>query len=235
MTRMGPTGLAAVLLVAAPGAYAQFSTTVGVASEYDFRGVSLSARDPALQGSLDYDFGNGFALGAWASNIDSGPDVDGDIELDLYGSFTREISDAASWTAGFVWYTYPGSSDIDDYPEVFAGAGFGPFSLKQWFTHDYGGTDATAWYTEASLDVPLPAGFSLGLHAGYSYGSFWDDFGGGSLLDYSVGVGYTLSNFDLSLKLTGTDASGEQKVTDDLFNNEARVMFSVSTTLPWGK
>ena len=40
-------------------------------SDYDFRGFSQSAKDPALQGSADYAFGeSGFSIGAWASNVD---------------------------------------------------------------------------------------------------------------------------------------------------------------------
>ena len=71
---------------------------------------------------------------------------------------------------------------------------------------------------------------------GYSWGDYWDDedVGGGELVDYMVGLGYTVGNFDLALKLTGTDADGAQKITSDLNNNEARVLFTVSTTFPWG-
>jgi hypothetical protein len=48
-------------------------------------------------------------------------------------------------------------------------------------------------------------------------------------------VGVDVGQFSLALKFTGTDYSGANKVTDDVFNNEGRVLFSVSTTLPWGE
>ena len=37
----------------------------------------------------------------------------------------------------------------------------------------------------------------------------------------------------VGLKVTGTDLSGPYKVSSDEFNNEARAVFSVSTTFPW--
>ena len=73
---------------------------------------------------------------------------------------------------------------------------------------------------------------SLELHGGYSWGDFWD-LTGGELFDYSAGLGYSLNKVNLSLSVTGTDASGNQKITGDILNNEARVFLSVSTTLPW--
>ena len=82
------TGLLAISGVS----QAQFSSTWTVVSDYDYRGVSQSAKDPALQGSADYAFGDsGFAIGAWASNVDWG--VDEDVEVDVYASYAKEIND----------------------------------------------------------------------------------------------------------------------------------------------
>ncbi|HKZ73633.1 MAG TPA: TorF family putative porin [Steroidobacteraceae bacterium] len=231
---------AATLLLAAQGAYAQFSSTVTLTSDYDFRGYSQSAKDPALQGSLDYALPNGFAVGAWASNVDFGDSVDGDIELDLYGNYTGEINDKTSWVAGFVYYLYPGSDAsatkvaIGEYPEYYAGINAGPLSFKQWYSNDLYELDEDGWYTEGNATIELPQSFLLLLHAGYSWGDYWD-LAGGEIFDYSVGVGYAIKNFSLNLKLTGTDASGAQQITSDAANNEDRVIFSVATTLPWGE
>jgi uncharacterized protein (TIGR02001 family) len=226
---------AGVLLFASSGAYAQLSSTITLTSDYDFRGFSQSAKDPALQASLDYDFGNGFAVGAWASNIDFEP-ADGDIEIDFYGSYTGEINEETSWNAGATWYSYPGSDDIQEYAEIFAGIDSGPLSFKQWYSPDLYDIGESAWYTEGNATVELPQNFSLLLHAGYSWGDAWDDeILGGELFDYSIGLGYALEQFSLSLKWTGTDASGDQKITDDVGNNEGRLVFSIATTLPWEK
>jgi uncharacterized protein (TIGR02001 family) len=223
---------ASVMLLASHGAFAQFSSTITATNDYDFRGFSQSAKDPALQASLDYDFGNGFAAGAWASNVDFEP-LDGDLEVDYYASYTGEINEATSWTLGATFYSYPGSDDLGEYPEYYFGLASGNFDFKQWYSNDLYETDESGWYTEGNATIALPQDFSLLLHAGYSWGDLWD-LTGGEIFDYGVGVGYDINNFSLSLKLVGTDASGAQKVTDDVGNNEARLVFAISTTLPWG-
>lgn len=225
---------AGVMLVASQGAFAQFSSTLTLTNDYDFRGFSQSAKDPAVQGSLDYAFGNGFAVGAWASNIDFSP-ADGDIEVDYYGSYTGTISDNASWVVGAVFYSYPSSNVLGEYPEYYVGFSAGPFSAKQWYADKLYDTPEDGLYTEGNATIELPQDFSLLLHLGYSHGDYWDRIGGGEILDYSVGVGYNVNNFALSLKVTGTDASGTQEITGDVGNNEDRLIFAVSTTLPWGQ
>ncbi len=229
--------VASIALAASGSAVAgEWSSTITATSDYDFRGVTLSAKDPALQASIDWAAESGFYVGAWASNIDYGSDVDGDIELDLYGGYAGETSGGLGYDVGGVWYTYPGSSSsankfkIEDYPELWAGLSYGMFDVKQWWAIDYGGGSDDAFYTEGNLTFEPAENFSIGLHLGYNYGDAFDGF---EYMDYAVSLGYTLGNFDLELKYTGTDLSGSDKITDDVFNTEGRVIFSVSTTLPW--
>lgn len=228
--------IAAILLLTTGVAQAQVSATVTGVSDYSFRAISLTALDPALQGSIDWAHDSGFYLGAWASNIDYGPGVDGDIELDLYLGIAGGTEGGIGWDAGLVYYTYPGSdgiNDINDYPEAWFGVTYGVFELKQWYTNDYTGLDVESYYTEGNLSLELPAGVALNLHAGYNYGN---GFGNSEYVDYSVGVGYTLGNVNLELKYVDTNLDNNDSffVRDDLFNTEGRAIFSVSTTFPWG-
>ncbi len=215
-------------------AQAQFSSTWTAVSDYDFRGWSQSAKDPALQGSADYAFGeSGFAVGAWASSsIDFGPGTDADVELDLYASYGAEINDTFSWSALANYYTYPGSDDAEDFLEVNVGFDAGNFGFKQWYADDWLGLGDSALYTEANYSQPLGDKLSLDFHAGYSWGDAWDN---AELIDYSVALTYSAGNFSIFGKFTGTDASGEEKVTSDANNNEPRFLIGVSTTLPWGE
>ncbi len=238
-----PTALvAAGLLCAAATANAEVSGTVTAVSDYDFRGVSLSAKDPALQASIDYAHDSGFYAGAWASNIDYGSSIDGDIELDLYLGFAGETEGGMGWDVGLVWYTYPDSSasltasSISDYPELYAGMTFGPVEIKQWFTNDYSGTDLDALYTEMNYGFELPADFGLNLHLGYNYGDAFDGF---EYFDFAVGVSKSVGHFDMELRFTGTELDEDDvglppgTSFPDVFNPEPRVLFSISTTFPW--
>lgn len=225
--------LAALGLFAAAGAAnAGVSSTWTLTNDYDFRGNSQSAKDPALQGSIDYAAENGFYVGAWGSNVDFGLD-EPDYEVDVYAGFTG--GEDLVWDAGIVYYAYPQEGDFD-YIEIYGSLAKDWFKGKLWYSNDFGGDstpgDTAAWYAEANATFPLPADFSILLHAGYSTGDYWDDIYTDDLIDYSVGVGYSVGNFNLALKYVDTDSDVE--VTSDAFNNEGRVVFTIATTFPWG-
>ena len=219
---------AAALSLTAMAASAEITGTVGAVSDYDFRGVSLSAKDPALQGSLDYAHDSGLYAGVWGSNIDYGDNVDGDIEVDLYVGFANQINDDLGYDVGVVYYTYPGSDDIEDYPEFYAGLTYKWLEVKQWYSNDNSGTDLDSFYTEANGSFDLVENLSLGLHLGYNYGDVFEDV---EYLDYSVGLTYTLGHFDLGLKYVDNDM--DDQIESDVFNSEGRAIFSISTTFPW--
>ncbi len=220
------------LLALSGVAQAQFSSTWTAVSDYDFRGFSQSAKDPALQGSADYAFGeSGFAVGAWASTVDFGNDED--AELDLYAGYTGSINDTFSWNAGAVWYDYPLGDDLDGYAEVYAGFAAGNFGFKQWYSDDFYALGDSALYSEINYTQPIGEKFSLVFHAGYSYGDYWDDVG--ELVDFAVQGNYSAGNFTLFAKFTGSDASGSEKIETDIANNEPRFLVGVMTTLPWGE
>ena len=209
---------------------AQFSSTWTAVSDYDFRGVSQSGKDPALQGSADYAFGDsGFSVGAWASNVDWG--VEDEIELDLYANYTGTINDTFAWTAGATWYDYPDGDDLDGYWEAYVGFNAGKVSFKQWYADDYVALGESALYTEVNYTEPFTDAVSLTLHAGYSWGDFWDSLE--EQFDYAAQVNWNVGHFTVFGKITGTDAR-RFKVEDDVGNNEPRALIGVMTTFPWG-
>jgi len=227
------------------------TSTWTIANDYDFRGNTQSAKDPALQASLDYAHASGWYAGAWASNIDFGIDEsagilkDPGLELDLYSGFTKTTESGYTWDAGLVYYTYPDESDFN-YFEVYGSIAKGWFKGKLWYSPKFGGSaaedlaqslvgknDVSAWYVEGNATIPLPQNFSVALHLGYSDGDYWDNAFGDKQLDYSVGVGYTYKKFNIAVKWVDTDS--DVVVKSDAFNNEGRVIATVATTFPWGE
>lgn len=225
-------GLAAIVLMAsAAAANAQFSGTVTATSDYDFRGITQTAQDPALQGSIDWAHESGFYVGAWASNVDFGNCCDEDWELDLYAGFGG--GETFPWDVGIVYYMYPGAEDID-FPEIYASLGWKYFEGKIWYSNDFGGSDESSMYYEANGTFELPANFGATAHIGYSDGDAIDLLYDDSYMDWSVGVTYTYSHFDFALKwVDGSDLEGLDGTPDDVNSSEARAIFSVSTTFPW--
>ena len=95
-------------------------TLAGV-SDYRFRGISLSDKDPAFQPSLTVTHQSGLYVSAWASNIaDNGGD---DIEVDLTAGWSGTAG-AVDLNIGAVYYLYPGASDFN-YVEALASVGTG--------------------------------------------------------------------------------------------------------------
>ncbi len=210
-------------LLGAGAASAEISSTITLASDYDFRGLTQTDEDPALQASIDWAADSGWYVGAWASNVDFGPG-DPNYEVDLYTGIAGGDENGLGWDVGIVYYAYPEESDFN-FPEIYGGLSYGMFSGKLWYSNDFGGTDDSAFYLEGGAAIPLPANFTLDLHAGYSDGDGVESsYGVSNYFDYSVGVSYTLQHFDLSLKYVDTDI-------DDADTD--RLVFTVSTTLPW--
>src|SRR5205085_1934784 len=81
------------------------ATITGV-SDYRFRGVSSSDRDPALQGSVDVTY-HGFYVGAWASSIARTADTN--VELDLYAGYAGSAG-PIEYEVGAIAYLYPGGN-----------------------------------------------------------------------------------------------------------------------------
>src|SRR5687767_2651799 len=125
------------LLVAGAAANAEVSSTWTLTNDYDFRGFSQSAKDPALQGSVDYAAANGWYLGAWASNVDFGDDADVDYEVDLYTGFAGEAEGGLGYDVGVVYYAYPDESDFN-YIEAYGGVSYQWFEGKLWYSNDFG-------------------------------------------------------------------------------------------------
>ncbi|MBM0107855.1 hypothetical protein JM946_24235 [Steroidobacter sp. S1-65] len=219
------------LLGAAATANADVSSTWALTNEYDFRGISQSAKDPALQGSLDFSMDNGWYVGAWASNVDFDSDVD--YEVDLYTGFSGGAEDGLGWDVGFVYYAYPDDSDIN-YPEIYGKLSYDMFSGGVYYSNDWGNTGENSIYVTGDVSVPLSDALSLNFHAGYSTGDYFEDLDA-EYFDYSVGIGYTVNQFNLSLRYVDTDLDrGDNGFSgDDVFNTEGRVIFSIATTFPW--
>lgn len=226
--------LAATLVLAAQAgtAKAEVGSTWALTSDYDYRGVTQSDEDPALQASFDYSHASGWYFSAWASSIKL-PGYDGRIELDLSSGFAGTTQGGLDWDAGLLWYTYPGSDAsgselaLANFPEIYFGLGRGPVNGKIAYSNDFGGTGEDGWYVELNGTLPLPDKFAILAHVGHSGGKAIDALYEGSYFDYSVGIGYTAGNFALSLRYHGNDI-------DDALGYGNRVIFAVETTLPWG-
>ncbi len=227
----------ALLTAAGQAAASELTATVTAANEYDFRGISQSAKDPALQMSLDLATDSGFSGGVWASNIDYGPDASEDRELDIYAGWTKAINDDLSFTVNAVYYTYFGDGDFD-YPEYNVGLNYKGLSTKLWYSNTYAKSGDSAYYLEAAYAHELPAGFTLTAHVGFSRGDYWKNAVegvNGEYDDYTLGVSRSFGPITAALKYSVVSTDAAARTHDRVFNNENRVLFQIATTFPWSK
>ena len=215
-------------------AQAEVSSTITYATDYDFRGISQTALDPALQASLDWSSESGFYLGAWVSNVDFGRGTEADFEWDVLGGYRGSIGENGGFDIGYVQYNFNPSGDKVQFGEFYAGASYKAVSGKLWYADDFSNSGKSATYIEVNAAIPLPNDFGLALHVGQSDGDYWDATYGDGYLDYSIGVTKSVGNFALALKwIDGSDLKATDGTPGDVFTSEGKVQFSVATTLPW--
>lgn len=235
--RMALAGALAAL--AAPLAAADFSVTGTATSDYVFRGISQSAEDPALQGSLDLETGGGAYLGVWGSRVDFGGCCDEEFELDWYAGFGGQWTEDWGYDAGLIYYAFPGASEDIDYAELYLGIGWRWLDLHGYWTDEFYGLDESGWYLDATADVELPLwGLGLKLHYGYTGGDALDaafaaDTGLEAYADWSVGVTRGLGALALELAWFDTSLGGEFAVRQGPGANDGRFVLSLTAGLPW--
>lgn len=91
-----------------------FAANVSLVSDYRFRGISQTMRQPAIQGGFDYSHKNGLYLGTWASNVDGTCNFynNTSMEWDFYGGYKAKLLPCLypdlKYTVGVICYYYPG-------------------------------------------------------------------------------------------------------------------------------
>ena len=139
---------------------------VAIVSDYRFRGLSQSRKDPALQGGIDYTNNpTGFYAGTWLSTIDWTKDAGGDghIEWDLYAGKRGEIAKDFTYDVGGLYYYYPsnGLSPNANTFELYGQLGYGPVYAKYSYslTNLFGFADrrTAATWTACSITTSTTA------------------------------------------------------------------------------
>ncbi len=225
------TALALPLMVAASAAVAaeggpsipgELSANVAFATDYRFRGISQTGKNPAIQGGLDYSVdvadGVGVYIGAWGSSVDFNDGDQAQVEIDYYGGVTFEIK-GVGVDIGLIYYTYPGASSTlnYDYVEGKIELSYSPIEsltlgIGYNYSPDYFGSSGDFHYPHASVeftpDLGLPLPITLSATYGYNSIDSAAAFGAPSYSDWSVGIATTYKIVELKLQYIDNDLSG---------------------------
>ncbi len=176
---------------------------IALASDYRFRGVSLSGKDFAVQPYLTVKHESGLYVGAWGSNL-SENDGD-DVEVDVYAGFAG--GEAVTYDIGATYYLYPGVSSLN-YVEFTGklGSTLGPATVGVQLSYvpsqDNTGNDDNIYFgTNASIALPNSP-ISIVGSVGLEDGAFT---AGKEKLDWTLGLNAAVSDFTLGVSYVDTN------------------------------
>jgi len=204
----------------------EFSARAGIASDYIYRGVTLSDRKPAVGVGMEATFA-GFYAGATFASVKLPSQPSGEISMS--GGYRRSIG-KMDFDLGVTYFLYPGETVTGptggiDYWEtalraetkltetIRAAGGFA-------YSPNISNTGAWGWYAAAGLGFDVPAnrlppnlGVSFTAAAGYSwFGNQYAALGGFGLpayLNWQAGVTFTHKALNLDLRYHDTNLSKE--------------------------
>jgi uncharacterized protein (TIGR02001 family) len=205
-----------------------FTGNVSLVSDYRFRGLSQTFREPAIQGGFDYAHSSGFYIGNWNSSVSSASFPQGaGIEMDVYAGFKFEPVQDVTADIGVLYYYYPsalvaGTDEKFNNTEVYIGASYKWFSAKYSYgvSDFFGLNDTTAagyaftalsgrgdskgsYYLDLNANFEIADKTVLNLHAGHQSVSSYSEL---SYTDYKIGVSRDVGFATLGLAIIGTDA-----------------------------
>jgi uncharacterized protein (TIGR02001 family) len=180
---------------------AELSANAGLVSDYRFRGISLSNRNPAVQGGIDLE-GENFFAGTWASTIAETGGAD--VEVDLYAGLQGSVGEVV-WTAAANAYLYPGG-DGQNYVEFIATGerSFGRVTLgiEAALAPRQANVDEANRYIGASSALDVGGGWTVSARGGFENG-FYD-----SKWDWEIGAKHTVGALTASLAYVDTNYGG---------------------------
>jgi uncharacterized protein (TIGR02001 family) len=215
----------AILLTAAapvPLRAAEWGTTLTLASQYVFRGVTRTD-GAAVQGGLHVRSAAGGFAGLWASNVDPQPAQIGRVEanvnagwgFDLGGDWSAAVAwvrylypDAASPRGRFDWSEYSASLNYGD--RLVLTASVAPEAPLYYVYGTFGHVRATA--LEASWREPIASGTWGSLALVAALGHY--DAAGRSSSPYhawNLGIAAAAGPFDIALARFGVDAQARRE------------------------
>ena len=223
-------------------ASAQLSGNLSLTSNYKYRGQDqdvskVKAFKPAVQGGLDYAFGeSGWYVGNWNSSVDWLPG--NSIEMDLYGCYKFKAGEF-DLDLGALTYLYPGNT-TGNTTELYAAGTWGPLTAKYSHTvsKDYfglagakagsGRKGTNTGYLAFSFAQEVAPSVTLKASVGFTrFASDIKDMGVPNYMDYSLGAAY---DFGGGLSL-GAAVVGANKKAYFGPANKSRLLVTLTKTL----
>ena len=215
----------------ATGGTTIISGSIGVTSDFVYRGLSLTRGKPAAQASIDLELPHEFYAGGFIASADTNPGPSPAVEFDVWAGKYWRLSADLSLDLRLSQYTYPDDPRHVNYNRSEATATVG-FRNRAFIAAIYspnthavasapGYKDQDAWALEISGRHAFSERWAVAGGVGhYDLDGVYDD----SYDYWNATLIATFRPFELQLAWLGTDASAEALFGDDVAGD--RVAFT---------
>ena len=213
------------------------SGNVTLASDYRWRGLSMTQNEPAIQGGLRVTHESGLYAGVWASNTDvlNGASIEADFML----GYRYAINKQTGFTFQYIDINYPGATssfetDFSEFSIALDRTSLfkknDAFTTSLAFSPEYYAKTGNMWRFDARYDLPVFQHFglmgaigALKLENKQAFYAVWGNDQKDHYYDWKVGI--TSNVFGLRSELFYADNSNVNPNADSM---KSRVVFSVT-------
>jgi uncharacterized protein (TIGR02001 family) len=188
-------------------AHAQVSTTIGIESDYRYRGVSLSNSEPSPRLTLNYDAPERWYAGASATRATVGGRARS-TQLLGYAGWVSSAVEGRSFEIGIDGSHFSGISGYD-FAEAYLGVLASRWSARVYYAPRYYGRRIGVGYLELNAHAPFDEQVRMFAHLG-ALAPLRRAGGeaGTTRGDVSVGVGFVSGGWDLHLAAVAATRGG---------------------------
>lgn len=189
-----------------------FELDLAAVSDYRFRGISLSDKDPAFQPSFTISHQSGLYGSVWASNVaDNGGD---DIEVDFIAGYAGTLG-TFDVDVNATYYAYPGADNLDYWEFIgTVSHAVGPATIGGIFAYTPEQDDTMperGIYYGINGELPIgETGLAVTASFAIEDNAFYDN-----KRDWSLGVSAEVLGFSLGAAYVGTSHTDGDPLGDD--------------------
>lgn len=198
-------------------------------SEYIYRGLDMSDRNPAVQIGVDVSITDNFFAGAWSTTVNLRNTNGGrDFEMNYYAGVHYSFTDRLSATATLLRYAYPGAEGSHKYEHnegLLTVSWDSRYSIEYAYTDDARGLKKRATHLLLSTDWPMRNGWILSANVGRY------DLSRIRLPAYvhgNIGLSTRLSRYTFDARIYGNEKNSDSRFDGQVAGT--RLVFSLSAS-----
>ena len=197
------------MLLALQAKAADLSGTVGIASDYVWRGTTQTQGDPAVQAGFKLAGPGGLYASAWGSNVEFAPETHASSEFDLALGWNGNLSADWSLDAYVLHYRYPSTTTRLNWTELNGSLTYkGKYWLAAGYSNDVMASNASGAYTQLGARFPLNDALRIEAAVGHYR---LDRAYGDSYTHAQLGATWAfMAPFELRLTAHDTDGAAER-------------------------